>query len=363
MLRHALVILGKDLRQRARDRSGWIVAFVVPLAMAALLGTALADAGDASPQRVALVAAPGDARAAASAAAFEAWQAAREAPRLLLAPSDEPSARQALRDGEIKSALLFGADGPRVLARQREVFAARRLEAVVDRFLAESALADGGALPPSRVVRRSPGGELRMLDFFAPSMAVLFASFGALAGVRALQGEKDTGALARLAAAPIHPLSVLVAKFGALLLTGLAQMVMLIAATALLFGTRWGAPGPLAALVAGTAWMAVGMTSFFVAWGGNAERGTTIANVSIFVLALIGGQFLPPSGLPDVFETLQRLTPNGQATRGFVDLAAAGAHGGLRTIAEPLLVTFAIGTAGIAYGVRRAHDALHRAAG
>jgi len=359
MLRHALVILGKDLRQRARDRSGWIVAFVVPLLMAFVLGTALGGAGDEHPDDVAVVAAPGDARAEA----FAQWLAARGGPPLALHPSDEDGARAALKDQSVKAALLFAPEGPRVLARQREVFAARRLETLVDRFLAESALAAAGAPTPARVVRRSPGGELRIIDFFAPSMAVLFLSFTALAGVRALQGEKDTGALARLAAAPVHPLSVLGAKFGALLLTGLVQMAVMVVATALLFGTHWGRPLPLTAMVASAAWMAVGMTAFFVAWGGNAERGTTIANVSLFVLALIGGQFMPPSGLPDVFETLQRLTPNGQATRGFVDLAAAGASGGLHTIAEPLLVTFAIGTAGVAYGIRRAHDALHRAAG
>jgi hypothetical protein len=87
-----------------------------------------------------------------------------------------------------------------------------------------------------------------------------------------------------------------------------------------------------------------------------------VANLGIFGLSVIGGQFMPPQGLPDVFETLQRLTPNGQAARGFVDLAAAGPGAGFRTIAEPLLATFLVGVAGTAYGASRAHEALHRAA-
>ena len=107
--------------------------------------------------------------------------------------------------------------------------------------------------------------------------------------------------------------------------------------------------------------MAVGLTSFLMAWAGSAERGIVAANIAIFVLAVIGGQFMPPQGLPDSFETLQRLTPNGQAARGFIDLAAAGPSAGHRVVLEPALATLAVGLAGLAYGIHRAHDALHRA--
>ena len=78
----------------------------------------------------------------------------------------------------------------------------------------------------------------------------------------------------------------------------------------------------------------------------------------ISLLAIVGGQFLPPQGLPDVFETLTRLTPNGQAFFGFLDLAAAGAHGTLRTIAQPLAVTAIVGLSGIALAGLRARRAL-----
>ncbi len=74
-----------------------------------------------------------------------------------------------------------------------------------------------------------------------------------------------------------------------------------------------------------------------------------MAALVIALLSVIGGQFLPPQGLPDVFETLSRLTPNGQAFFGFIDLSAAGGGGGLRTIAQPLLVTGIVGVVGIAF--------------
>lgn len=354
MWRHAAVILGKDLRQRLRDRTVLWMAVGVPLLLAGLIGLALGGANEGLDLKLGLVATTDNAEARA----FEAWldQPWLEG-RVLHHFESEEEARLAVAEQRLHAAVAFSEGAPRVLASREEVFAARGVQGLVDRFLAERVGTRSG-----RIVPRSPGGELRMIDYFAVTMAVLFLNFTVLGGVRALQQEKDTGALARLAAAPIHPLSLLIGKFGALLATGLIQMVVMIAATSLLFGTRWGNPIPLALLVVTSVFMAVGLTSFFMAWAGNAERGILAANIGIFVLAVIGGQFMPPQGLPDSFETLQRLTPNGQAARGFIDLAAAGPGAGLRVVLEPVLATLAVGVAGIAYGVRRASDVLHRAA-
>ena len=191
---------------------------------------------------------------------------------------------------------------------------------------------------------------------------LLFLTFAVLSGVRALQSEVDTGTLARLRASPAVPVAILGGKFGALLLIGAIQMTVMIAATSLLFGTRWGNPFPVAVLVGTSVLMAVGLTSFFVSLARNAEQGQGIASIVIFLLAVIGGQFMPPQGLPEFFDTLNRLTPNGQAFRGFVDLAAAGADGGLHTVLEPLLVTGAVGLGGIAFAASRARAALERVA-
>jgi hypothetical protein len=80
----------------------------------------------------------------------------------------------------------------------------------------------------------------------------------------------------------------------------------------------------------------------------------------IVLLSIVGGQFLPPQGLPDIFETLTRLTPNGQSFFGFIDLSAAGAHGSLLTVAQPLAVTALVGLSGIALAGLRARTALQR---
>jgi len=178
--------------------------------------------------------------------------------------------------------------------------------------------------------------------------------------VRALQAEVDSRTMIRLIASPSPPSAIVAGKFAALMLIGIIQMSTMIAATSILFGTHWGNPLPTAALVFTSVLMAIGLTAFLMSLADNAEQGTALAAMVIALLSIVGGQFLPPQGLPDVFETLTRLTPNGQAFFGFIDLSAAGAHGSLITVAQPLVFTAIVGLSGIAFAALRARGALQR---
>jgi ABC-2 type transport system permease protein len=210
------------------------------------------------------------------------------------------------------------------------------------------------------VIPLSPGGHLRTVDFFAASLAVLFLNFAVLSGVRALQSEIDSGTIARLVATPAVPVTIFAGKFAALVLIGVGQMSVMITATSLLFGTAWGNPLPVAMLVGTNVLMAIGLTAFLMSLAENAEQGQGLAAIVINLLAVVSGQYFPPQGLPDMFETLNRFTPNGQAFRGFTELAAAAGGGSLHTVLEPLLVTSGVGLVGIVCAAFKARTALQR---
>jgi multisubunit Na+/H+ antiporter MnhC subunit len=243
-----------------------------------------------------------------------------------------------------------------ILAAPGEQFAMQGTSELFRDFIYRAGIPRDRAVP--EVIPRSAGGQMRIVDFFAASMTVLFLNFGVLSGVRALQAEVDSRTMVRLIASPTPPYAIVAGKFAALLLIGLIQMGTMIAATSVLFGTRWGNPLPTTALVFTSVLMAIGLTAFLMSLAKNAEQGTALAAMVITLLSIVGGQFLPPQGLPDVFETLTRLTPNGQAFFGFLDLSAAGAHGTLITIAQPLAVTAIVGLTGIALAGLRARGAL-----
>ena len=369
-MRYVWFVCLKDLRQRLRDRTALMLAVVVPLVLTALMGFAL---GGSQGLRMRLAIADLD-----GSGLSRAFVAFAERPFLrgvvYAERLDSLAAAEAAVTGKtVESAVVLrpgfaeaaraGRPPPvEIVAASDSPFAARMTEALVRDFLGRAApapTADGPRNTPS-VIPLSPGGRLRTVDFFAASLAVLFLNFAVLSGVRALQSEIDGGTIARLVAAPATPAAVFAGKFAALVLVGVAQMSVMIAATSLLFGTAWGNPLPVAALVGTNVLMAIGLTAFLMSLAENAEQGQGLAAIVINLLAVVSGQYFPPQGLPDVFDTLNRFTPNGQAFRGFTDLAAAAGDGGLRTILEPLLVTGGVGLAGIVFAAFKARAALRR---
>jgi ABC-2 type transport system permease protein len=57
----------------------------------------------------------------------------------------------------------------------------------------------------------------------------------------------------------------------------------------------------------------------------NEEQAGTIGTVTVFVLAILGGNFVPLSQSGGALATLSLFTPNGWAVHGFANLAVATA--------------------------------------
>lgn len=350
-----------------RDRTAILTAIVAPLALTALMGAALG--GGAGGIHMRLCVADLDHSELSSRLVSFVQRPSLHGMVQVLSADSIPAAEKMIRQDQAQCAVVMrpgfahsitsGRPAPmEILAGPDQQFATQATRALVSDYINRAATPRDRTIP--EVTPRSAGGQMRMVDFFAASMAVLFLTFGVLAGVRALQAEVDSRTLVRLLASPTKPYAIVAGKFTALLVIGLVQMSTMIAATSILFGTRWGNPLPTAALMFTSVLMAIGLTAFLMSLANNADQGTALAAVVISLLSIVGGQFLPPQGLPDVFELLTRLTPNGQAFFGFLDLSAAGADGSLRTIAQPLAVTAIVGLGGIALAGWRARGALQR---
>jgi ABC-2 type transport system permease protein len=365
-MRHALAVCLSDLLKRIRDRTAILAGIVAPLALTALMGSAL---GHSEGFRMRLVIADLD-HTSASAAFIKYVERPSLRGKIFVSITDSAEAAETaidshnaecaviLRKGFAESPKTDSSAATEILAAPSENFAMLMTRALLRDFLSRAALPAERSAPTALPL--SPGGSLRIVDFFAASMTVLFLNFGILSGVRALQSEVDSRTILRLIASPAQPYTIVAGKFGALLLLGLIQMGAMIAATSLLFGTRWGSPLPVVVLVFTSVLMTIGLTAFLMSLTDNADQGAGLAAIVITLLAIVGGNFLPPQGLPDVFETLTKLTPNGQAFYGFVDLVAAGARGTLGTITEPIVVTTLVGIAGITMAAARSREALRR---
>src|SRR5579862_288839 len=311
-MRYALIVCIRDLRQRMRDRTAILTAIVAPLVLTTLMGLALGGSqGGGSGMRLAVADLD---HSKLSSGFVDFVKRPVLGGRIRVEPVDSlPAAERMIQAHQAQcavvmssgfgSAIASGNPPPaEILAARGEPFATQGTSELLRDYIYRAAIPPDHTVP--EVVPRSAGGQMRMVDFFAASMTVLFLNFGVLSGVRALQAEVDSRTMMRLIASPAPPSAIIAGKFAALLLIGLIQIGTMIAATSLMFGTRWGNPLPTAALALTSVLMAIGLTAFLMSLANNAEQGTALAAMVISLLSIVGGHFLPPQGLPDVFETL-----------------------------------------------------------
>lgn len=163
-----------------------------------------------------------------------------------------------------------------------------------------------------------------VIAYYAPSMAIMFLSFGVTFGARTILEEKRTGTLGRLLTTPTSAASILGGKLSSTFVVGLLQFGVLLGASSAVFGLDWGTPLAVAALSLA---LVAAMTSLGVALAGlvrSEEQVNTWGVAVLMVFSAVSGNFVPRFGFPTWLKTVGLLTPNAWALEGFSKLGTGG---------------------------------------
>jgi len=376
----ALLIAAKDLRQRLRDRSALLIAFVVPFALAAIFGLTLHDVGsgrvtfsfalvdrDHGPAARAFVAdvlspiesrglvrvrveptlarGRSDADSGKVAATFvipagfsAALAAGRPASMQVLGNVDD--AIGTLVAQSLAQSYARGVDGVRVA-----VAAARPTSAADARRLAALAVAAPQAVTIADV--STSRKELSPGTFYAAGMAVFFLFFTVQFGVTSILDERRDGTLARMFAAPIRRSTVLLGKLLTSLVLGVVSMSVLAVATHFVLGAHWGNPLGVAILIVCGVVAATAVMALVATLAKTPDQAGAWGSMVALVLAMLGGSFFSVAQAGGVIAELSLLTPHAWFLRGLQDLAGGAGPGVVLGPASAIL-TFAAVTGGIA---------------
>jgi ABC-2 type transport system permease protein len=163
-----------------------------------------------------------------------------------------------------------------------------------------------------------------VLNYFAPSIAVIFLFIGGGLGMRSLLLERSGGTLVRMAAAPVRPNRIVIGKLLAILITGLVSIFVVWGVTALVFGADWGDPLGVVLMCVGSSLAMCGLGVFLTSLAKDEQAAFGIAMLVGLLLALLGGNLLPAGTLPPLLQKLSLITPNGWALVGFGRLSLLG---------------------------------------
>lgn len=387
-LRLALVVAGADLRRRLRNRSAVVVAFIGPLSLGVVFSVLVGGASGTTFE-IGVVDLDGSPASTDLVASLVAANAEQDQVRFVEV-GDDATARQQIEDGDVGAAIVLPAGfGPAAVSGQPiAIDVLRDPEQPVTAQVAESVAqsiasgyervglsvatvaalggnpddatvaAAGGAAPALALVDQPVGGrELSPGAFYGASMAILFLFFTVGFAARSVLMERQTGTLARQLATPATPGAILAGKTLSVAVLGFAGFVTVWLVTSLLFGSPWGDPVAVLALMAATVLAVAGVATFVASLARSERQADAATTVTAFVLALLGGNFVGPN-LPPLLRRLSVLTPNGWALRSFTALNTDAA--GLREILTALAVLTGMGLVFGAVGVVRVRRVMLR---
>lgn len=376
----ALLIAGKDLRQRIRDRSAILLAFVVPFVLAAIFGLTLHDVGNGTITfSFALV----DQDHGPAARAFVSNVLAPVESLGLARVRTEPTLAQGRKDAESgKVAATFvipagfsaavASGGPaevRVLGNVDEGIGSLVAHSLAQSYAggvdgvrvavaatgpqnpadARRLAALAGAAPRAVTIAdvSTTRKELDPGTFYAAGMAVFFLFFTVQFGVVSILDERRDGTLARMFAAPIPRSAVLVGKLLTSVVLGIVSMTVLAFATHFVLGAHWGSPLGVAILIVCGVLAATAVMALVATLAKTPEQAGAWGSMVALVLAMLGGSFFSVAQAGGVIAALSLLTPHAWFLRGLGDLAGGSGAGAVLGPAAAILA-FAVVTGGIA---------------
>ncbi|AYY12012.1 ABC transporter permease [Actinobacteria bacterium YIM 96077] len=171
--------------------------------------------------------------------------------------------------------------------------------------------------------REWPGGEgLDTGSRMLAGMVVMFVFFTVSFGVTTLLSEKETGTMRRLLAAPIRRDAILAAKGIVSYVLGALATVILMVAGAVLMDADWGPWLGVSALVLAAVLTAVALMAVVAGIAKTAEGASGVQAIVAVGLAMLGGSWFPVAS-EGILGVLSQLTPHYWFLEGLDSLAGA----------------------------------------
>jgi ABC-2 type transport system permease protein len=338
-------LVRKDLVLHFSNRRALIIGVLAPIVMASFFGF-LFDPKSARPSRLEVVVSDED----PSTLSRQLVQALQDDPALKVTLSPAPAAREAVRAGRARAALVLPGGlaeslpaaalgiGPRptleLLHDPSQPMALPVIQGALAQALSRQAPGGGRGLPFELNVQAAAASGGQPYNSYAHAFAGMGVQFILFAGIDFGIGvllARRLGLWRRLRVAPIGRGMLLGSRMASGALIAFILMLVIFAAAMAIFGVR--IQGSVLGFVAVTAGFAL-MTSTFgmliAAFGRTPEATRGLAVFATLVMVMLGGAWVPSFLFPGWMQTLSLALPTRWAVDGFdamtwrgQDLAAA----------------------------------------
>jgi len=201
-------------------------------------------------------------------------------------------------------------------------------------------LAESTAITLNTNVASDEAANFNPLAYIAPGMALMFLMYTVSNGGRTLLVERNQGTLPRLLVSPTNSAQVLGGKIFGVYLSGVAQMLILILGSTVLFQLQWGDPLAVLVLVLAAVFGACGWGMLITSIAQRPGQIAAIGSAMMLTFGILGGSFVQLDMMPVWVQWFSKITPNAWGLDGFSTLALGG---GLDLILQPILALLIMG--------------------
>ncbi len=204
--------------------------------------------------------------------------------------------------------------------------------------------------PRSPATKEEPaGGDTGMFGGIMVGMIIFFAFFMGANTAESIVREDEDGTLQRLFITPTPRATILAGKFTSVVLILVVQVIILLLASGLLFGISWGRPLVVVLVTLGLIVVAAGFGVLLMSFVQNTRQTGPVMGGVLTVTGMLGGLFATGvPDLPEVFDTIRLVVPQGWALQGW-ELALHGSSAG--EVLLPVAVMTGLGALFFGIGV------------
>ena len=358
-----------NLKRQLRDKVGMFFIVVMPFVTILFVGMALGGSAADAKLPVAVVADTSDPVSAAVVAELESDEALQ-----VRRAETAQEVRDGVRRGELAAGLVVKpgdtdlelvmtqTSGSGMAARSEIDVAVGRVAAVLEATRAARA---AGASPEQaeQYVRKAKeeaaavtvastgGGEPAKPTGFAytaPANLLLFTFVNSMAVAAALVESRRIGMVRRSLAAPVRRSQVLLGEALSRFAVALAQSLLIIVVSRLLFDVRWGDPLGVGVVVALFCLIATGAAMLVGALVRSPQQAPAIGPPVGIVLGMLGGCLWPREVAGETLGTIGYLFPHSWAMDALLTLSRPSAGLGSVLVETGVLAGMAVAVLGVA---------------
>lgn len=164
--------------------------------------------------------------------------------------------------------------------------------------------------------------SINSFQYYSAAIMCMFLLYTAGIGGRALLEERRGGTIPRLAVGGYGIGIAVVSNFLRVMLLAMTQSAVMIVYSDLVLNVDWGNPMTVTITVVISSFTvaAIGMlVGVMTLMAGNYKAANAFEFGIVYIMALVGGSFIPVEGLPKILQRLGFLSVNGQALQMYIN--------------------------------------------